>query len=129
MSSMLLTAAAALRMAWASLWGGTMDGTSWEVKVKADSFFSFPHHEVLVFEKGRLNVRGNAPPGFESGSYRTEPAVDADEVWSASFTSDDAGTVSWQGLVRGDRIEGVAIWWPKDGGEKRYVFSGSRKNA
>ena len=129
MTKLLLAAVTALRMAWAILVGGGMDGTAWEVKVSRDSFFSIPRRETLVFEQGRMKIEGKVPAGFEPCAYKAESAAGADAVWNASSTSDEGGTVSWQGLVRGDRIEGVAIWWTKAGRQKRYVFTGSRKNA
>lgn len=128
MMKILLAAVTALRLAWASLAGGGMDGTAWDVKVSRDSVFSIPRHETIVFEQGRMKVDGKLPP-FQSCLYKADSAVDADAVWNASATSEESGTVSWQGLVRGDRIEGVAVWWTKDGRQKRYVFKGSRKNA
>jgi hypothetical protein len=127
MRGLLLGTVAGLAVAYYRLFGGPMEDTAWEIKLKADSFFAFPHHDTLIFSGGKLRASGSQVNGFTAGSYnaqRTDGDVDA--LWNASLRDTSRGTMTWHGLVRGDTIEGVAILVTKDGKEKRYTFSGKR---
>ncbi len=113
----------------ARLFGGPMDGTVWDVKVKPDSFFAMSHRGTLMFARGRLSVATAASPDFQPGYY-TAQSVDgttADAVWNASLKEPDQGVMNWHGLVRGDRIEGFAVWWTRSGKARRFSFTGSRR--
>lgn len=124
---MLLGAAASLALAYYRLLGGPMEDTAWEIHLKADSFFAFPHHDTLVFSRGKLKASGYEATGFASGAYAAQNVGgDIDAIWNASLSDDRTGTMSWYGLVRGDTIEGVAILRGKDGRERRFTFSGKR---
>ena len=126
----MFAAATFVSLAYASLVGGPMDGTSWAVKVKPDTIFSLSHRGTLIFKKGRLSADGYIASGFSPAIYSAQPVQgDLDTVWSASLSDARNGVVSWNGFVRGDRIEGVAIWWTKDGKPKRFTFKGARKYA
>ena len=46
------------------LFGGPMEGTAWEIKLKADSIFSFAHKDTLIFDRGKLKANG-----FTSAAY------------------------------------------------------------
>ena len=118
---------AGLAVAYYRFFGGPLEGTAWEVKLKADTFFSFSHHDTLVFSRGKLLASGYQATGFEPGSYNAQNVGgDIDAIWNASLADSRKGTMTWHGLVRGDTIEGVAILWTKDGHQKRYTFSGKR---
>lgn len=107
-----------------------MDGTSWDVKVSPDSLFSFSQHGTLVFENGMLNVTGRLASGFTPALYLAQDGQGlADRVWNASLANAEQGIMNWQGLVRGDHIEGIAVWWTKNGKLKRFSFTGRRKTA
>lgn len=106
-----------------------MDGTQWDIKIKPDTIFSFSHHDTLVFSKGQLSVVGEVPNDFPPAVYGSESldSETADRVWHASLTNPGQGVVTWHGLIRGDQIEGVAVWWTPDGKPKRFTFHGSRR--
>lgn len=127
MKRVLLGAIAALAMAWYRLFGGPLEDTSWEIKLKADSFFSFSHHDTLVFERGKLKASGYEATGFTPGSYNAQKVGgDVDAIWNASLIDTHRGTMTWHGLIRGDKMEGVAILWTRDGKQKRFTFTGKR---
>ncbi|MBI4377177.1 MAG: hypothetical protein HY549_12105 [Elusimicrobia bacterium] len=113
------------------LLSGPMDGTAWEVRVRPDSFFSLSQRETLVFDNGRLSVLGYLALGFTPALYIATNAEGAggDHVFSASLAHVEQGIISWHGLVRGDEIEGVALWWSKNGRLKKLTFKGRRKEA
>jgi hypothetical protein len=123
----LLGAATALGLAYYRLFGGPLEDTAWEIKLKADTFLAFSHHDTLIFEQGKLKAKGYQGDGFTPGSYSAQRVGgDVDALWNASLTDAKRGTMTWHGLVRGDTIEGVAILVKKDGRQKRYTFSGRR---
>ena len=127
MRTLLLALAAGAAIAYATLFGGPMDGTVWEVKMRGDSLISRSHRQTLAFRRGRLSVEGPLSEGFQASPYRAKPAFGDDAVWSAALSHPENGIQSWQGLVRGERIEGTAVWWDKDGKPRRYTFRGTRK--
>lgn len=130
MKKLLLAVSAALSLAYAALVGGPMDGTVWEVKVKSEALFSLSRRDTMVFQNGRLSVAGFLSSGFTPAVYRSESARGhADQVWNAALTHVEKGIVTWSGLVRGDMIEGVAVWWTKDGKPRHFSFRGVRKTA
>ena len=127
MKRLLLGAVAGAALAYYRFFGGPLEGTTWEVKLKADSFFALSHHDKLVFERGKFVASGYKASEFGSGSYSARSVDgDIDAIWNAAITNSEKGTMTWHGLVRGDTIEGVAILWTKDGHQKRYTFSGKR---
>lgn len=112
----------------ARLFGGPMDGTRWDVKIAPQSLFSLSHSGTLVFRRGHLSVLAPMSAGLSPGYYNAQ-AVDGtttDAVWNASLTGQGGDVVAWHGLVRGDRIEGFAVWWDKSGRSRRFTFKGSR---
>ena len=127
MRSLFLGTVAGLAVAYYRLFGGPLEDTAWEVRIKADSFFAFPHHDTLIFSRGKLKASGYQATGFPPGSYNAQSVGgDVDALWNASLNDAQRGTMTWHGLVRGDPIEGVAILWTKDGHQKRFTFSGKR---
>ena len=127
MKRILLGAIAAGGLLYYRLVGGPMEGTAWDIQLKADSFFSFSHHDKLIFEKGKLRTEGRRGDFSAPGTYTSKNVGgDVDALWSAAMTDDARGTMTWHGLVRGNMIEGVAILVTKDGREKRFTFSGKR---
>ena len=130
MRKILLAAAAAASLAWARLFGSPIDDTAWQVKIKPDSLLGFSHKGVLRFEKGRLQVDGSIAEGFAPASYSAQSASGPDgTVFTAALSRGERGVFSWQGMVRGDEIKGVAVLWRPDGKAKRFVFKGTRKSA
>ena len=127
MKRLLLGAIAGAALAYYRLFGGPMEGTAWEIRLKADSFFAFSHTDTLVFERGKLKANGYQATGFGPGTYSARNiGGDVDAIWNASLVDAQKGTMTWHGLVRGDAIEGVAILSTKDGRHKRFTFSGKR---
>lgn len=127
MKRVLLGALAALALAYYRFFGGPLENTHWEIKLKADSFFAFSHHDTLIFQRGKLTAKGYQANGFSAASYDAQKVDgDIDAIWNASFSDARRGTMTWHGLVRGDKMEGVAILWTKDGRQKRFTFTGKR---
>ena len=109
------------------VFGGPMEDTAWEIKLKADHLLAFGHQDRLVFQRGKLLASGWQATGFSPGVYNAQRVGgDVDAIWNASLADSEKGTMTWHGLVRGDTIEGVAILVTRDGREKRFNFTGKR---
>ena len=127
MRNLFLLAVAVAALAYVSRDGRSLDGSSWAVRVKPDSFFSFSRKDTLVFDSGRLTVAGQAAEGFSPASYRSARGEAEGAVsWQASLESAGRGVAQWQGVVREDRIEGDVVLLRSDGKTKRYRFEGRR---
>jgi hypothetical protein len=124
---LLLGVIAGLALAWYRLFGGPLEDTAWDVKLKADHLFSFSHEDTLIFSGGKLRANGYQATGFTPGAYSaSRVGGDVDAIWNASLEDERRGTMTWHGLVRGDTIEGMAVLTTKDGRQKRFTFSGKR---
>ena len=96
----------------------------------SDSFFSFSRRDTLVFQEGRLTVVGFVPAGFSPGAYSVQSGQDPkDTLWNAALYNDGKGRIEWEGRIKGDRMDGTAVWHEKDGTIKRFRFKGTRKSA
>ncbi len=120
--------AAALGLAYSSLFGGPIDDSAWEIKIKRDTFFSFSsRRDTLIFENGKLTSAGGIARGFSSSAYDTSGDGTAATIWKAEMEDDEMGIMNWRGVIEGDRIKGKAVWLTKEGDVKRFTFKGSRK--
>ena len=126
MRKILLGLAAAASLVYARLFGGSIDGTAWDIKMKPDSFFSFSHKGTLNFADGKLAAVLPQAAGFSPGSYQAQSTGAGGTLWSAAFAEAEHGALSMQGLIRGDAISGVAVLWQPDGSPKRFLFKGTR---
>ncbi len=129
MRTLLLAVVAAVALGFAYRATRPLEGTAWEVKTKADSFFSFSHRDTLIFKDGCLTSSRWADEGFAPAGYDATREEDKSASWGASLHRDGKGTVRWQGVARGDRIEGTMQWTAADGRVRRYKFKGVRKDA
>ena len=127
MHSLALGFLAAVNLLYAAIFGGPIDGTAWDVKVKKDSLFSWSSQsETVVFQRGRALIAGEVAKGYSSALY---DAREVDGGTSFSVVLADAGLdpVEWSGRVSGGRINGVVIVRGRGGRVHRYVFAGERK--
>ncbi|MBI5239623.1 MAG: hypothetical protein HY926_04065 [Elusimicrobia bacterium] len=128
MKTLLLVAAAAVALGFAYRTTRPLEGTSWEVKTKADSFFSLSRRDTLIFKDGCLTSARWAQEGFAPAGYDAAREEDKSATWGAALHHDRKGTVRWQGIARGDRMEGTLQWTAADGRTRRYRFQGARKD-
>lgn len=125
MRTLLAAAVAVAGLAYARLAGGPLDGTSWEVKLKPDSFFSLSSRGTLAFERGRLSTWAGSPLDASQRYSSTRQAEGL--LFSAASVTAGSGTLTWQGVARGDRIEGLAVRLGADGSRRVYSFKGRRR--
>ncbi|MBI4348396.1 MAG: hypothetical protein HY553_16255 [Elusimicrobia bacterium] len=123
---LLLLAAAAAALAYSVLLPKPLDGSVWEVKVRRDALLTWSRRDTLVFEGGRVAVAGPVASGVAPARYSTHGAGDGLQ-WTATLTSEEGETLSWQGAVAGERVEGTVLSTDASGRVTRLKFAGLRK--
>ncbi|MDE2141367.1 MAG: hypothetical protein KGJ84_03000 [Elusimicrobia bacterium] len=117
----------AANMLYVSLFGGPMDGTAWDVKLKEEGFFHWGSTaDTLVFDAGKAAAAGEVAKGYAPTRYETNKESGA-TLFSMVMAGDGRDAMEWTGRVEGERIEGMVIVRGKDGRVSRYVFTGARK--
>jgi hypothetical protein len=124
---LVLAGAAALTFAYRRI-GHPLEGTVWDVQVRADSAFAFARRDTLIFQDGRLTSARWAGEGFAPAGYEAPGEEGGTSSWGAALSRNGQGTVLWQGIARGDRIEGTLQRTAADGRTRRYRFKGVRKD-
>ena len=128
MSELGTSLMAAVRFVQAFIFGGPVDGTAWDVKVKQDGIFHWgSRHETLVFHRGRLVVAGAVDDGYDPTRYEARQE-DAGTAFAAVLAGDGRDPVEWSGTINGDKIKGVVLVRLDDGKVRRYSFHGARKS-
>ena len=118
---------AAANFVYAAIFGGPIDGTAWDVKVKQDGFFHWgSKKETLVFHGGKLVVAGAVSQGYSPSQYRAHDEENG-TAFAAILDNPNREAIEWSGRVDGDKIAGVVIVRARDGRVVRYAFSGARK--
>ena len=118
---------AAVNFIYAAIFGGPIDGTAWDVKVKQDGFFHWgSKRETLVFHGGKLVVAGAVSQGYSPTLYSARDEENG-TIFAAVLGDPSREAVEWSGRVDGDHISGVVIVRARDGRVVRYGFSGEKK--
>jgi hypothetical protein len=118
----------AVNLLYATVFGGPIDGTAWDVKVKEEGFFHWGStRDTLVFHDGKAVIAGEVAKGYSPALYDAK-----DESGGTAFavTMQEPGRerVEWTGRVDGERITGAIVVRAQDGKIQRYVFTGERKS-
>lgn len=117
----------AVNLLYASMFGGPIDGTAWDVKVKQDGFFHWSSQsDTLIFHRGKALIAGEIAKGYEPALYDSK-AEDGATSFSLVLAGDGRDPVEWSGRVEGERIEGSVVVRGRDGRTQRFTFSGARK--
>jgi hypothetical protein len=117
----------AINLLYASVFGGPIDGTAWEVKVKQEGFWHWGStRETLVFHDGKAVIAGEVAKGYAPALYEAKEESGA-TAFTLVLAGDGRDPVEWTGRIEGERIEGAVVVRGKDGRVERYVFSGERK--
>ncbi|MFI5350949.1 MAG: hypothetical protein ACHQ2Z_15485 [Elusimicrobiota bacterium] len=118
---------AAVNLMYAAMFGGPIDGTAWDVKVKQDGFFHWSSTgDTLIFHGGKAVIAGEIAKGYAPAVYDSKAE---DGATAFSLVLDGAGrdAVEWSGRVEGERIAGSVVVRGRDGHTQRFTFSGARK--
>ena len=118
---------AAVNLLYASMFGGPIDGTAWDVKVKQDGFFHWSSQsDTLVFHGGKAVIAGEIAKGYSPALYESKDEEGA-TAFSLTLDGDGRDAVEWSGRVEGERINGRVVIRGRDGKTQRFAFSGARK--
>jgi hypothetical protein len=118
---------AAVNLVYASMFGGPIDGTAWDVKVKQDGFFHWSSRsETLVFHGGKAVIAGEIAQGYSPTLYESK-RDDGGTAFTLTLGGDGRDPVEWSGRIDGERISGAVVVRGKDGRTQRFVFHGERK--
>src|ERR1700758_2038120 len=118
---------AAVNLVYAAMFGGPIDGTAWDVKVKQDGFFHWSSSvDTLIFHGGKAVIAGEIAKGYAPAVYDSKTEGEA-TAFSLVLGGDDRDAVEWSGRVEGERIAGSVVVHGRDGRTQRFTFSGERK--
>jgi hypothetical protein len=117
----------AVNLLYASLFGGPIDGTAWDVKVKEEGFFHWrSSRETLVFHGGHATIAGEVAKGYSPALYDTDEE-NGSTVFKVQLADSGRDLVEWTGHVDGEKIAGVVLVRSRDGHSRRFVFSGNKR--
>ena len=120
-AALLILSAASSGAEKMALDGATFVGTMTEKgKTKADQ-------DQLVFKDGKFRSTACDVYGFPETPY-TSTVGDGTTRFEATATSPKEGTMTWKGNVKGNVIEGTAVWIKKGQADMHYTFEGKRKD-
>jgi hypothetical protein len=106
---------AALAVALPALAAGPLDGRHFAGDTGPVGRAADEHGAVLSFADGRLaksSPASCASDSFLPGEYTAVPEGDGIR-FRATTTSDEYGRIDWEGVVRGDTLEGRYVWHRK----------------
>lgn len=85
------------------------------------------NRDVFSFETGHFRSSACAPYGFRAAPYTIEANGDSVTFSAQTFSPTD-GTMAWEGVIRGNVLEGVA-WWQRqaESAPEEFWFKGSLK--
>jgi hypothetical protein len=127
MASVVSGLVLAMNMLYAAVFGGPIDGTSWDVKVRQQGFFHWTTQtDTLVFHRGKAVIAGAIAKGYAPTLYEAS-RDESGTAFSVHLEQEGHDPIDWSGRVKNDRIAGVMIVRGRDGRVSRYVFSGGRK--
>lgn len=130
LSGLASAAFAAINFVYASVYGGPMDGTVWDVKVKEDGFFSWgSRRDTVVFARGRMVVAGDVAQGAPTPLYEAAAAAGEATAFAAVLEHPLRGRFEWVGKADGGHIDGHINVVLPDGRVKRLKFWGEKKES
>ena len=83
--------------------------------------------DLFLFDTGKFRSIVCDPYGFKAAPYTAEASSDGVSFSAQAFSPTD-GIMTWEGIVRGDSLEGTA-WWHRQAerAPEEFWFKGSLK--
>ncbi len=129
LSGLAAAAFAAVNVVYAAVFGGPMDGTAWDVKLKEEGFFHWgSSRDTLVFTRGRMVVAGEIAQGSPAPLYEAAAAAGEATAFAAVLEHPLRGRFEWVGKAENGRIDGHINVVMPDGRVKRLKFWGAKKS-
>lgn len=120
---------AAVNVVYAAVFGGPMDGTAWDVKLREDGFFHWSsRRETVVFARGRMMVAGEVAQGVPTPLYEAAAAAGKATAFAAVLEHPLRGRWEWAGTAENGRLSGHIHVVLPDGRVKRLRFWGQKKS-
>lgn len=104
-----------------------LDGSAWDVKVRAQAVFALPRRDTLVFDRGHFSSAKRLAEGFLPAHYSFDRSAENFGHFTASQKGEDGSTLQWRGVIRGDRVKGT-LWRVTERGAEKYSFRGRRRS-
>jgi len=102
----------------------SLDGTKWRMEMTPKGS-SIPHFiDRVHFDDGKFTSAIFGRKGFRSSLYTLGKNTDGPIVWEVKLKSDTKGDVSWRGELKGESMDGTAVWNKSDGTVISYALSG-----
>ena len=120
--------AAVLLLIWSAPAGaqaGALDGKVF-VGTMAEKGKTKADKDTFLFNQGKFRSIACDTYGFTETSYTAAVGGGA-TTFEAESTSPKEGTMKWKGTVKGDAIEGTAVWMKKGQADMHYIFKGTLK--
>ncbi|MEO8216402.1 MAG: hypothetical protein ABI718_04905 [Acidobacteriota bacterium] len=83
--------------------------------------------ETIVFRDGRFRSLACDPYGFGDAFYTATAEADGSIRFEAETASKRQGTMHWEGVIRGDQLDGTLVWKPRNNIAKNYWVRASQK--
>jgi len=107
-----------------ALAASVLDGTKWRMEMTPKGS-AIPHFiDRIHFDDGKFTSVIFARKGFRSSLYTLTENAGEPIVWEVELKSDTKGDVSWHGELKGDSMDGTAVWNRSDGTVISYTLSG-----
>lgn len=99
-----------------------LDGRQYQVDlyIKADK----DSHQSLIFKDGVMSFSEGAAYGFKPEEYKCKQKNDSTWTFLTISKSAKNGTMTWDGKVINDRIEGTCEWTRLVENPVKYTFKG-----
>lgn len=119
----------AVNLLYTAIFGGPIDDTAWDVKMKEEGFFHWRSvRDTLVFHGGMGVVAGQTARGYAPALYDAK-SIEGGTAFSLVLAGDGRDPIEWSGRVEGKRISGVVVVHGRGGRQSRYIFTGERKTS
>jgi len=101
-----------------------LDGTKWRMEMTPKGS-AIPHFiDRIHFDDGKFTSVIFARKGFRSSLYTLTENAGGPIVWEVKLKSNTKGDVSWHGELKGESMDGTAVWNRSDGTVISYTLSG-----
>lgn len=98
---------------------GALDGKTFVVESGEEGKKAEGHPDEIIFRDGKMHSSGCDPYGFGDGAYTTMDHQGA-LMFRARTDSAKEGVITWNGVLRGDELQGQYVWTKP--GQKPIVY-------
>ena len=93
---------------------GTLDGKIFVAELGVKGKPAHEKADVISFKEGKFHSSSCDQYGYSVGAYTVAVSGDA-TTFDVETMSESDGKLKWQGVVKGDTVEGSFIHYPKPG--------------